>query len=108
MKSLGKGMSRSNNFESIAQGDLPSGRKGKHHSLLVKVIEDLEHLPDGRAIKIPLAEFEGSVADIRSAISRATKKVAMEIATSSDEQFFYVWKPVANGAQGKDYAQGKD
>ncbi len=102
MKHSSKTDSKPNNFESIAQGDLPNGRKGKHHPLLIKVLEDLEQLPDGRAIKIPLAEFEGSVADIRSAISRATKKIATEIATSSDEKFFYVWKPAVHGAMGKD------
>ncbi len=81
------------NFESISQGELPNGRKGKHHPLLVQVLEDLEQLADGRAIKIPLADFEGEVADIRSAISRATKKKKLDVATSSDENFFYVWKP---------------
>ena len=86
------------NFTTISEIDLPNGRKGKHHSLLVKVLQDLEQLADGRAIKIPLADFGGSVADIRSAISRATKKAHLEIATSSDDQFFYVWKPsLANG-----------
>jgi len=84
---------RSDNFASISQVDLPSGRKGKHHLLLVQVIEDLEHLDDGRAMRIPLAEFGGSVADIRAAIFRATKKRKLQVATSSDDEFFYVWKP---------------
>jgi len=95
MKDSGKPASIGN-FETVSQGDLPNGRKGKHHPLLVKVLEDLERLPEGRAIKIPLAEFAGSVADIRSAINRATRKLDVEIATSSDEQFFYVWRPGPN------------
>ncbi len=81
------------NFATISRDDLPNGRKGKHHPMLVKVLEDLERLSEGRAVKIPLADFAGSVADIRSAISRAAQKEKIEIATSSDEQFFYVWKP---------------
>ena len=89
--------SKRKNFESISQVDLPSGRKGKHHSLLVKVLNDLDELAEGRAMKIPLADFPGSVADIRSAISRATKKKDLEVATSSDDEFFYVWK--ANGKE---------
>lgn len=91
------------NFETISHIDLPNGRKGKHHPLLVKVLQDLEQLPEGRAMRIPLANFGGSIADIRSAISRATKKIDTEIATSSDEHFFYLWKPESgSGALGKD------
>ncbi len=81
------------NFDSILQSDLPSGRRGKHHSILVRVLQDLERLADGRAIRIPLTDFEGSVADIRAAIFRATGKRGIEVATSSDDNFFYVWKP---------------
>ncbi len=81
------------NFESIAKELLPNGRKGKHHLMIVQVLEDLKSLDPGRAIKIPIADFPGTAADIRSAISRATKKRDIEIATSSDELYFYVWKP---------------
>ncbi len=80
-------------YETISQGDLPTGRKGKHHPMLVRVLNDLEQLGTGRAIKIPLSSCEGSVADIRAAIFRATNKLGMEVATSSDDEFFYVWKP---------------
>ncbi len=86
-------------YESIPQVDLPSGRKGKHHSMLVRVLENLKRLEDGRAIRIPLADCEGSVADIRAAIFRATNKQRLEIATSSDDEFFYVWKPTRNGSK---------
>ncbi len=84
---------RKPNFETTLQVDLPSGRKGKHFEMLVQVLDDLEKLEQGKAIRIPLADFAGSVGDIRSAISRATKKKKIEIATSSDDEFFYVWKP---------------
>jgi hypothetical protein len=81
------------NFETISQSDLPNGRRGKHHTTLVAVFDDLQRLPNGRAIRIPLATLSGSVADIRSAIHRETRKRNLEIATSSDDEFFYVWKP---------------
>ncbi len=84
---------KGDNFESILQIDLPSGRKGKHHSLLVRVLRDLERLQDGRAIRIPLTACGGSIADIRAAIFRATDKQHIGIATSSDDEFFYVWRP---------------
>lgn len=90
---MGTRKRKDDNFESILQVDLPSGRKGKHHSLLLQVLEDLDELQDGRAIRIPLSVCGGSVADIRAAIFRATNKRDLEIATSSDDEFFYVWKP---------------
>lgn len=83
--------------ETISQVDLPNGRKGKHYSMLLRVLKNLERLGDGRAIKIPLNECEGAAADIRAAIFRATNKRGFEIATSSDDEFFYVWKPAKNG-----------
>lgn len=81
------------NFDTVSQADLPSGRRGKHHEILLKMVEDLAQLEPGRAIRIPLEEFAGSVADLRSAIHRAAEKRNMEIVTSSDEKFFYLWKP---------------
>ncbi len=88
------------NFETISRVDLPSGRKGKHHSLLMRVLQDLDRLRDGRAIRIPLADCGGSVADIRAAIFRAANKQHFEIATSSDDEFFYLWRPTAvNGSK---------
>ena len=89
---------KDDNFESISQNDLPSGRKGKHYALLVRVLQDLERLQEGRAIRIPLADCNGSVADIRAAIFRASDKQHFEIATSSDDEFFYVWKPTLGTA----------
>ncbi len=83
----------STNYGTISQSDLPNGRRGKHHSMLVDVLEDLQQLADGRAIRIPLADIPSSVADIRSAVHRAAKKQNLEIATSSDDEYFYVWKP---------------
>ncbi len=88
------------NFETISQVDLPSGRKGKHHPLLMRVLQDLEHLDDRRAIRIPLADCGAPVADIRAAIFRAAKNRHFEIATSSDDEFFYVWRPApGNGSK---------
>ncbi len=88
---------RQADYETVSQADLPSGRKGKHYSMLLRVLQNLERLAEGRAIRIPLADCEGSVADIRAAIFRATNKEGLEIATSSDDEFFYVWKPRRNG-----------
>ncbi len=80
-------------FSTISQDDLPQGRRGKHHEIIADLLGDLETLPDGRALKIPLEELPDSKANIRSALNRASRQRKMEIATASDETHLYVWKP---------------
>ncbi len=68
-------------------------RRGKHHSLVEGVILDLEVLPSGQAIKVPLAEINGvTLADLRSAVHRATVAKKLNVETSSDGENFYIWK----------------
>ncbi len=83
-------------FGTISQEDLPFGRKGKHSGIIQQLLNDLEVLQDGRALKIPLAELPDSKANIRSALNRATRKRNMLVATSSDDAYFYIWKPEAD------------
>jgi hypothetical protein len=80
-------------FESMLQADVPKGRDGKHKKVVVQLLSDLSQLEPGSALKIPLSELPDSKENIRSALSRATKQQGIEIATSSDEDFLYVWKP---------------
>jgi len=82
-------------FKTILQGDLPFGRKGKHNEIVHQLLEDLERLEAGRAIKIPLSELSSSKANIRSALNRATRQRNLQVATSSDVGFFYIWKAQA-------------
>ena len=79
-------------FESMAQVDVPKGREGKHKKIVVQLLSDLSQLEAGSALKIPLSELPDSKENIRSALSRATKQLGIEIATSSDEIYLYVWK----------------
>ncbi len=81
------------NFKTISQDDLPFGRKGKHNEIVHQLLDDIHQLEAGRAIKIPLSELAGSKANIRSALNRATRQRNLEVATSSDDDYFYVWKP---------------
>ena len=68
-------------------------RKGKHHSLVEGVLLDLEVLPTGQAIKVPLAEINGvTLSDLRSAVHRATVAKKLNVETSSDSEHFYIWK----------------
>ena len=80
-------------FESMLQTDVPKGRDGKHKVIIEQLISDLDRLEDGKALKIPLSALPDTKENIRSALSRATKKIGIEVATSSDEDFLYVWKP---------------
>jgi hypothetical protein len=75
----------------MAQADVPQGRNGKHKSIVSNIIEDLDHLEDGAALKIALSELDDSKANIRSALNRTTRKLKRNVSTASDAEFLYVW-----------------
>ena len=79
-------------FESMRQVDVPKGRDGKHKKMVLQLLSDISQLEPESALKIPLSDLPDSKENIRSALSRATKQHQIEIATSSDENFLYVWK----------------
>jgi hypothetical protein len=79
-------------FESILQVDVPKGREGKHKEIVLQLLEGIEQLQNGSALKIALSELPDSKENIRSALSRATRQRNIEIATSSDDGYLYVWK----------------
>jgi hypothetical protein len=83
-------------FESMLQTDVPKGRDGKHKSIVDDLLNDLSQLQEGSALKIPLSALPDSKENIRSALSRATRQREIDIATSSDDEFLYVWKPKAS------------
>jgi hypothetical protein len=80
------------NFSSVSRATLPTGRNGKHKSIVTKVLSDLETLGVGDALKIPLAQLASSKAKVRSALNRAGHQSGHTIKTSSDEKFLYVWR----------------
>lgn len=82
-------------FESILQVDVPKGRDGKHKQIVNQLLDGIEQLKKGSALKIPLSELPDTKENIRSALSRATRQKRMDVATSSDDNYLYVWK---NGA----------
>jgi TusA-related sulfurtransferase len=89
-------------FESMLQADVPSGRNGKHHIIVDQLLNDIDQLEEGNALKVPLSELPDTKENIRSALSRATRNKKIEIATSSDEEFLYIWKPGSGPANGQD------
>jgi hypothetical protein len=78
-------------FQSIFQRDIPKGRDGKHKAIVAQLLSDLEQLATGSALKVPLAELPDSKENIRSALNRATRQRGMDVATSSDAEYLYVW-----------------
>jgi len=84
------------NYQSIEQADVPKGRDGKHKRVVKQLMSDLEQLEAGRALKIPLAELPDTKENIRSALNRATRQKGIEVATSSDAEFLYVWRVAAS------------
>jgi hypothetical protein len=79
-------------FESVLQNDVPKGRNGKHKEIIEQLLSDLNQLKEGSALKIPLSALPDSKENIRSALSRATRQKEIDIATSSDDDFLYVWR----------------
>jgi len=80
-------------YDRVVLADIRRTRRGKHHDLLGGIFQDLESLPEGSAIKIPLAEVDGTtLANLRSAVHRASTSRGLGIETLSDEENFYIWK----------------
>ena len=78
-------------FKTMIQADVPQGRNGKHKSIVTTIINDLDQLKDGSALKIPLLELAESKEKVRSALNRATRKARRKVATASDETYLYIW-----------------
>jgi hypothetical protein len=79
-------------FQSVLQVDVPKGRDGKHKQIVTQLLSDIDQLTAGSALKIPLSALPDTKENIRSALNRATTFRGMEVATSSDAEFLYVWK----------------
>ena len=85
-------LSDSNGFESILQVDVPQGRDGKHKQIVTRLLENISQLATGSALKVPLARLPDTKENIRAALSRAARQANIDLATSSDQDFLYVWK----------------
>jgi hypothetical protein len=79
-------------YQSIKQIDVPKGREGKHKKIVTQLLNEIAHLEDGRALKIPLHALPDTKENIRSALNRATRQQDLDISTSSDSDFLYIWK----------------
>jgi hypothetical protein len=81
-------------YESINQADVPKGRDGKHKQIVTQILNDIDLLELDHALKIPLEQLPDTKENIRSALNRATRQRGIEVSTSSDAEFLYVWKTI--------------
>jgi hypothetical protein len=88
----GKLISDSMKFESVLQVDVPKGRDGKHKQIITQLLGEIAHLTPGTALKIPLSQLPDTKENVRSALSRAARQQKINLATSSNDDYLYVWK----------------
>ena len=79
-------------YRQVKVDALKRGRRGKHHDLVVGIFRELEILPRGSAMEIPLESVGTGLANLRSAVHRASTSQGLEIETLADEKNFYVWR----------------
>ncbi|HEV3037676.1 MAG TPA: hypothetical protein VHA33_07825 [Candidatus Angelobacter sp.] len=81
------------NFANKLIASIPHGRRGKHSSIVAKILADLDRLDMETAILVPLDGMNGEkMENVRSALNRATKQKKIPVATSTDDKYFYVWR----------------
>ena len=86
------GMDMPIKFESVLQADVPKGRDGKHKQIITQLLSDIAQLGAAQALKIPLDRLPDTKQNVRSALSRAATQQGINLATSSNDEFLYVWK----------------
>jgi hypothetical protein len=78
-------------FQVTERVNVPTGRNGKHKSIVTDLLRSLEGLDTGHTLKIPLADLPDTKVNIRSALNRATRKLGKSVSTAADNEFLYVW-----------------
>lgn len=78
-------------FKTADRSEIPTGRNGKHKAIVTDILDDLAKLDAGLCLKIPLSELPDTKVNIRSALSRATRKQHKSVATAADDTYLYVW-----------------
>jgi len=83
-------------YRRVELSSLRKGRRGKHHDVVEGILGELEGVQPGSALEIPLADVNGiGLANLRSAVHRASSSAGFSIETLADEKNFYVWKTPA-------------
>lgn len=80
-------------FELIDRSAVPHTRKGKHRGIVEQILEEISTLRSKKALRIPRAALgPAKIEHIRAALTRASNRLQMNLATSSDDEYFYVWR----------------
>lgn len=79
-------------FQQVRLNEVPQGREGKYKKVINQILDHVETLAPGAALKIPLDGLAVSKPNIRAALNRATHKKGLSVATSSDSSNLYIWK----------------
>jgi hypothetical protein len=61
----------------------------------MRILEEIDTLPDGEAMIIPVKDYGISVTNLRAALTKATASRGMKIATYSEGSKLYVWRKTA-------------
>jgi hypothetical protein len=82
-----------NRFESIDRTAVPRTRKSKHYDIVEDILEQMGQLRSRKALKIPRTALRpAKLAHIRAALVRAAARQKLTVGTSSDNEYFYVWR----------------
>jgi len=79
-------------FHAILQHEVPKGREGKHKRIVTTLLNQIDRLAPGTALKVPVAALPDTKENIRAALNRATRQRGLHVATSSDTDHLYIWK----------------
>lgn len=82
-------------YRRVDVAGLDRGRRGKHHDLVKGILDELQEAPTGAALEIPLSEVGIRLANLRSAVHRASASKGIIIETLADERNFYIWRKEA-------------
>ncbi len=80
-------------FDSIERRDVPTTRKSKHYEIIERILREVGGLKGKRALRIPRSALgDAKLEHIRAALSRASSRNKVELATSADDDYLYVWR----------------
>ena len=87
-----KAATRKSTFQVMDQINVPRSRNGKHRGIVNTILADVQALSSGTAVKVPLTALNDTKENVRSALSRESKKRKLAIATAADAEHLYVWR----------------
>lgn len=79
-------------FPSVFHTDAFRLPVGKHKQVILDLVNELELLESGKALKVPLVALPDTKENFRSALGRATWRRGMSVEVSSDSDHLYVWR----------------